>query len=70
MNELVLFRLFALFPFIGIAMQDLADWLEGSLLSISPCHIIIDATLALCLIICSLGIWLGENNEIESGQIA
>jgi hypothetical protein len=70
MNELVLFRIFALFPLIGIAMPDLADWLEGSLTLISPCHIIIDVTLALCLSICSLGIWLAENNEMKSGQIA
>jgi hypothetical protein len=70
MNELVLFRLFALFPFVGIAMPDLADWLNGSPASISPCHIIIDVTLALCLVICSLGIWLAENDEMKSGQIA
>jgi hypothetical protein len=70
MNELLLFRLFALFPFVGIAMPDIADWLEGSGLGISASHIIIDVTLALCLIICSAGIWLADMNKIKDAQLA
>ena len=60
MKELLLFRLFALFPFVGIAMPDLANWFEGSRSAITPEHIIIESTLALCLIICSVGIWLAD----------
>jgi len=70
MKELLLFRLFALFPFVGIAMPDLANWFEGSRSSIPAEHIIIDITLAVCLIVCSVGIWLAESHEIKSAQIA
>ena len=70
MNELLLFRLFALFPFIGIAMPDLADWYNGSRSSIPVSHVIIDVTLALCLIVCSAGILFYQNSKVKDAQLA
>ena len=71
MNELLLFRLFALFPFIGIVMPDLANWFQGSRSSIPTEHLIIDITLAICLIICSVGVWLSESqNKMKEAQLA
>lgn len=64
MKELLLFRIFALFPFIGSVVPDLANGLHTSFASIPAEHIIVDVTLSLCLIICSAGIWLVENQSI------
>jgi len=65
MKELLLFRIFALFPFIGIAAPDLANALHTSFSSVSAEHIIVDVTLSICLVICSAGIWLIETGELK-----
>lgn len=65
MKELLLFRTFVLFPFIGIAGPDMANALRTSFGSVPGEHIIVDTTLALCLIICSAGIWLLETQELK-----
>jgi len=66
MKELLLFRTFVLFPFIGIAGPDVADALRTSFASVPNEHIIVDTTLALCLIICSAGIWVYETMELKT----
>jgi len=65
MKELLLFRMFVLFPFIGIAGPDMANALRTSFASVPAEHIIVDTTLALCLIICSAGIWFFEVMELK-----
>lgn len=60
MKELLLFRMFVLFPFIGIAGPDVANALHTSFALVPKEHLIVDTTLALCLIICSAGIWVYE----------
>jgi len=70
MKELLLFRLFALFPFIGIVMPDLANWFGGYSSAVTKEHIIVDITLALCLCICSLCIWLAENHQPRAAQLS
>jgi|GEM_PF-5349518 hypothetical protein len=65
MKELLLFRIFALFPFIGISAPDLANALHISFASVPAEHVIVDITLAACLLICSAGIWLLETKELK-----
>jgi hypothetical protein len=65
MKELLLFRTFVLFPFIGIAGPDMANALRTSFASVPTEHIIVDTTLTLCLIICSAGIWVYETMELK-----
>jgi hypothetical protein len=65
MKELLLFRMFVLFPFIGIAGPDMANALHTSFTSVPTEHLIVDTTLVLCLIICSAGIWLLEMMELK-----
>jgi hypothetical protein len=66
MKELLLFRTFVLFPFIGIAGPDMANALHASFASLPAEHIIVDTTLALCLVICSAGIWFFETMELKT----
>lgn len=68
MKELLLFRTFVLFPFIGIAGPDVANALRTSFTSVPKEHIIVDTTLALCLIICSAGIWVYETMELKTPE--
>ena len=68
MKELLLFRMFVLFPFIGIAGPDMANALRTSFASVPTEHLIVDATLALCLIICSAGIWVLEMMELKTPE--
>jgi hypothetical protein len=63
MKELLIFRIFVLFPFIGITLPDIANRLTAVSARISAGHIIIDITLAVCIIICSAGIWFYELNK-------
>ena len=66
MKELLLFRMFVLFPFIGIAGPDMANALRTSFASVPTEHLIVDTTLALCLIICSAGVWVLEMMELKT----
>jgi hypothetical protein len=68
MKELLLFRTFVLFPFIGIAGPDMANALRTSFASVPKEHVIVDLTLALCLIICSAGIWVYETMELKTPE--
>lgn len=73
MKELSLFRIFALFPFIGMVIPDLASALNSSFSAIKPEHVIVDVTLSVCLIICSAGIWVLEarqtgKNPLKPGE--
>jgi len=68
MKELLLFRIFVLFPFIGVAGPDMANALHTSFASLSAEHIIVDTTLALCLVICSAGIWVYETMELKTSE--
>jgi len=58
MKELLLFRIFSLFPFIGIAAPDLAIALHNSFTAVPKEHVIVDFTLCLVLLVCSAGIWM------------
>jgi hypothetical protein len=66
MKELLIFRTFAFFPFIGILVPDIATKLDSSLTPIPPEHLIIDITLAICIITCSLGIWAAEQAALKA----
>ena len=68
MKELLLFRTFVLFPFIGIAGPDMANALRVSFASVPKEHVIVDLTLTLCLIICSAGIWVYETMELKTPE--
>lgn len=68
MKELLLFRMFVLFPFIGIAGPDMANALRTSFASVPKEHIVVDTTLILCLIICSAGIWMLEMMDIKTSE--
>ena len=65
MKELQIFRIFALFPLIGILIPDLADGFHISFASIPAEHIIVDVTLLICIAICSAGIMSIETPETE-----
>jgi hypothetical protein len=60
MKELLIFRTFALFPLIGILIPDIANKLDSPLNSITPEHLIVEITLAICILTCSAGIWVAE----------
>lgn len=61
MKELLIFRIFALFPFIGILIPDAATAVDSSLSAIPAAHIIVEITLLICITICSAAIWIDEN---------
>ncbi len=70
MKELQIFRIFALFPLIGILTPDLADGFHISFASIPAEHIIVDATLLICIAICSAGIMIADNAQATSDNTA
>jgi len=65
MKELLIFRIFALFPFIGTMLPDLANALHSTLSSVPKDHVIVDITLLICILICSAKIWALEENQTE-----
>ena len=67
MKELLIFRIFALFPLVGILIPDVANWLNASS-SIPAEHLIVEITLAICVIICSAGIWFAEVSELKTAN--
>ena len=68
MKELYIFRIFALFPLIGIVIPDIATGLHVSFSAISAEHIIVDITLAICVLIGSLGIWYNEFRDLKTAH--
>ncbi|SDT47787.1 hypothetical protein SAMN05216490_3641 [Mucilaginibacter mallensis] len=70
MKELLIFRIFALFPLIGTLIPDLADGFHISFSSIPAEHIIVDVTLLICIALCSAGIMATENSLAESEPTA
>jgi hypothetical protein len=66
MKELSIFRIFAFFPLIGIVIPDIATGLHLTFSVISTEHIIVDITLSVCVLICSLGIWLAEIKDLKT----
>jgi hypothetical protein len=68
MKELLIFRIFALFPFIGTAIPDIADALHLSFRSVPAEHIIVDVTLLICIAVCSFGIWQTGNANLGTGS--
>lgn len=55
MEELLIFRLFLAFPIIGLLIPDIGLLLSGYRISLIPAtHLIIEATLSVCIIICSV----------------
>jgi hypothetical protein len=66
MKELVLFRFFALFPFIGMIAPDITDALHSSFSTITAEHIIVEITLLICLLLCTAGIWFFEINKLKN----
>jgi hypothetical protein len=65
MKKLILFRIFALFPLIGISIPDVSNLLYSSSSHTPPGHIIVEITLSVCIIICSAAIWMAEINEFK-----
>lgn len=65
MKELILFRIFALFPLIGILIPDVANLMYGTATSIPAGHVIVEISLFICIVICSAGIWAGEYSELK-----
>lgn len=68
MKELLIFRIFALFPFIGIFIPDAASVINTSSLSIPAADIIVEITLFICIAICSAAIWIEENNMMKTAH--
>jgi hypothetical protein len=68
MKELVIFRIFALFPFIGILIPDLASKFDSFSSRISTDHIIIDVALSICIALCSIGIWRREHKQLKNSE--
>jgi hypothetical protein len=66
MKELEIFRIFALFPLIGIFIPDVATALQYSISIVSAAHIIVDITLFVCVIICSAGIQYAESKGLKT----
>jgi len=66
MKELILFRIFALFPLIGILIPDVANLMYGTATSIPAEHIIVEISLFVCIIICSAGIWVEEYSSLKT----
>lgn len=66
MKELHIFRIFSLFPLIGIFVPDVATALHNSISAISVDHIIVDVTLSICIIICSIAIFFAENKDLKT----
>jgi hypothetical protein len=70
MKELLIFRIFALFPFIGILIPDMAEAINSSLSSIPTGHLIVEITLLVSIVICSAGIWLEEASMLKHNHKA
>jgi len=68
MKELYIFRIFALFPLVGIVIPDIATGLHVSFSAISAEHIIVIITLAVCVFTCSLGIWYNEYRDLKTAH--
>jgi len=66
MKELGIFRIFALFPLIGIFVPDVATALQNSVSAISTAHVIVDVTLSVCVLICSIGIYYAESKGLKT----
>jgi hypothetical protein len=65
MKELLIFRIFALFPLIGTLIPDIANALHTSLASIPKEHIIVDITLLIAIAVCSVGIYFAVDPEMD-----
>jgi hypothetical protein len=65
MKELLIFRIFALFPLIGTLIPDIANALHTSFASIPAEHIIVDITLLIAIAVCSAGIYFAKDTAIE-----
>lgn len=65
MKELLIFRIFALFPLIGTLVPDTANALHTSLSSIPVEHVIVDITLLISIAICSVGIFFSKDTAID-----
>lgn len=66
MRELYIFRIFTLFPLVGIMVPDIATVLHSSLRAISVDHVIVDISLVLCALISSAGIWYQESKTLKT----
>jgi hypothetical protein len=57
MEELIIFRLFLAFPVIGLLLPDIGLLFSGyRIYRIPATHLIIEITLSICIVICSLWI--------------
>ena len=62
MEDLILFRLFLAFPFIGLLLPDMVLIFPGLKRAHIPgTHIVVETTLLTCMLICTLGIWYFEH---------
>jgi hypothetical protein len=55
MEDLTIFRIFLTFPFIGLLIPDMGIAFSNSINNIPVSHTIIEATLLLSIIVCSMG---------------
>jgi hypothetical protein len=66
MELFVFFRLFMAFPLIGMLLPDIGYILPGFRFSLIPItHLIIEITLGICMIICSVGIHYFKRKQIR-----
>jgi hypothetical protein len=64
MEEFVIFRLFLAFPVIGLLIPDIGMIFSGIRFSRIPAtHFIIEITLSVCIMVCSIGIRHFKNKE-------
>jgi hypothetical protein len=57
MEDLIIFRIFLTFPFIGLLIPDAGILLSNSNTHLNIKHLIIEVTLLTCITVCSIGIW-------------
>jgi len=71
MEDLSIFRIFLAFPFIGLSIPDAGRTLSNLKDHIPLNHIIIEATLLICILVCTAGIMYAKhklNNLAEDND--
>jgi len=66
MEELIIFRLFLAFPVIGLLIPDIGLLFFGyRIYRIPATHLIIEITLSVCIVICSLWLMRFKRREVR-----
>jgi len=58
MEKLIIFRMFLCFPLFGSILPDIGIWLSSRTETIPLIHLIIETTLLISVVICSIRIYI------------